>query len=126
MIDIVEILQHWHAGRKKAVVASSLGVDRGTVSKYIAPAEAAGLLPGGPPLSRAEWAELVRGWFPELVDPRQRSITFAVIDGHRDRIAEMIKTNTAATVHQRLRDEHGLSVGCRAFGVTCGSSSRPR
>jgi len=64
VIDIVEILQHWHAGRKKAVVATSLGVDRGTVSKYIAPAEAAGLEPGGPPLSRAEWAELVRGWFP--------------------------------------------------------------
>lgn len=115
VIDIVEILQHWHAGRKKAVVATSLGVDRGTVSKYIAPAEAAGLLPGGPPLSRAEWAELVRGWFPELVDPRHRSGTFAVIHAHHDRIAEMLETNTAATVHQRLRDEHGLSVGVSSF-----------
>lgn len=36
MSDIVEILMHWHAGRKKAVVARSLGVDRGTVSKYVA------------------------------------------------------------------------------------------
>jgi len=27
MIDVVEILQHWHAGRPKLVLASSLGVD---------------------------------------------------------------------------------------------------
>ncbi len=46
MIDVVEILQHWHAGRSKAVVAASVGVDRGTVRKYVAPAEAAGLVPG--------------------------------------------------------------------------------
>jgi transposase len=115
VIDIVEILQHWHAGRKKAVVATSLGVDRGTVSKYIAPAEAAGLAPGGPPLARAEWAELVRGWFPELVDPRHRSVTYATIHAHRDLIAEMLATNTATTVHQRLRDEHGLGVGVSSF-----------
>lgn len=115
VIDIVEILQHWHAGRKKAVVATSLGVDRGTVSKYVAAAEAAGIQVGGPALSRAEWAELVRGWFPELIDPRSRSITHGIIHAHHDRIAEMLKTNTATTVHQRLRDEHGLSVGISSF-----------
>ena len=46
MIDVVEILQHWHAGRPKVVVASSLGVDVKTVRKYVAPAEAAGIVPG--------------------------------------------------------------------------------
>lgn len=30
MIDIVEMLQHWHAGRPKSVVASSLGIDAKT------------------------------------------------------------------------------------------------
>ena len=48
VIDVVEILQHWHAGRPKSVIASSLGVDPKTVRKYVAPAEAAGLAPGGP------------------------------------------------------------------------------
>ena len=115
MIDIVEVLQHWHAGRKKAVVASSLGVDRGTVGKYVAPAVAAGLAPGGPPLTRAEWAELAKGWFPELIDPRHRSATWPVIHAHHDRIEEMLETNTATTVHQRLRDEHGLAVGVSSF-----------
>lgn len=111
VIDIVEILQHWHAGRPKAVVATSLGVDRKTIRKYVAAAEEAGMEPGGPPLGRAEWAELVRGWFPELVDPRSRSLTYEVIHVHHDRIKEMLQTNTVATVHQRLRDEHHLGVG---------------
>ncbi len=115
VIDIVEVLQHWHAGRPKSVVATSLGIDPKTVRKYVAPAEAAGLVPGGPTLSRAEWAELVRSWFPGLVDARARSRVFLLIDAQRERIAEMLKTNTVTTVHQRLRDEHGLVVGISSF-----------
>lgn len=75
VIDIVEVLEHWHAGRPKLVIAESLGLDVKTVRKYVAAAEAAGLVPGGPPLGRAEWAELVRTWFPELIDARARSLT---------------------------------------------------
>jgi transposase len=115
VIDVVEILQHRHAGRPKSVVASSVGVDPKTVRKYIAPAEAAGMAPGGPPLGRAEWAELVRGWFPELVDARARSVTFPLIDAHRAAIGEMLKSNTVATVHQRLRDEAGVAVSATSF-----------
>jgi transposase len=121
VIDIVEVLQHWHAGRPKSVVASSLGIDDKTVRKYVAPAEAAGLTPGGAPLGRSEWAELVRGWFPELVEARARSRTFPAINDHRARIEDMLKTNTVATVHQRLRDEHGLAVGITAFRVYVGA-----
>jgi transposase len=115
VIDVVEVLQHWHAGRPKSVVASSLGIDPKTVRKYVAPAEVAGLSPGGPALSRAEWAELVRGWFPELIDARVRSLTYPLIDAHRERIEAMLETNTVSTVHQRLRDEHGLAVGVSSF-----------
>lgn len=115
VIDVVEVLEHWHAGRSKADVAASVGVDRGTVRKYVAPAEAAGLVPGGPPLSRAEWVELVRGWFPELVDAKARSLTYPMINEHRGRIELMLATNTVTTVHQRLRDEHGLTAGISSF-----------
>lgn len=115
VIDVVEVLQHWHAGRPKSVVAASLGVDAKTVRKYVKPAEDAGLLPGGPSLSRGEWSELIRGWFPELVDARARSATHEVIDTHRERIEVMLASNTVATVHQRLRDEHGLAVGITSF-----------
>jgi len=117
VIDVVEILQHWHACRSKSQIAASLDVDRGTVRKYVAPAEEAGLEPGGPPLTRDEWAELVGGWFPELVDAKSRSSTYPEINGHRDRIEEMLKTNTVTTVWQRLRDEHGLAAVRRAKPV---------
>ncbi|HET6920719.1 MAG TPA: IS21 family transposase [Jiangellaceae bacterium] len=115
MIDVVEILQHWHAGRPKSVIASSLGVDAKTVRKYVAAAEAAGLAPGGPVLERAAWAGLVAEWFPQLVDAKARSLTFPVIDVHHERIEAMLATNTAATVWQRLRDEHGLTVSVASF-----------
>jgi hypothetical protein len=44
VIDIVEILIHWNAGRKDAEVARSLGVDRGTVAKYGSPDTSVGAL----------------------------------------------------------------------------------
>jgi transposase len=42
VVDITEILVHWHAGRRQNEIAQSLGVDRKTARKYIAAAEAAG------------------------------------------------------------------------------------
>src|SRR5215207_9653990 len=110
VIDVVEILQHWHAGRPATVVAASVGVDPRTVRKYTARAAESGIVPGGPALTREEWADLVRGWFPALVDARARSLTFAEIDSHRTRIEAMLDTNTVSTMWQRLRDEHGLTV----------------
>ena len=115
MIDIVEILQHWYAGRPKTEVAASLGVDRGTIRKYVTPAEEAGMVPGGDSVSRVEWEGLARGWFPELIDAKARSLTFGEIDVHRERIEAMLATNRPATVWQRLRDEHGLRVGVTSF-----------
>lgn len=115
VIDVVEVLEHWHAGRPKLVIAESLGLDVKTVRKYVAAAEAAGMAPGGPPLDRASWAELVRAWFPELVDARARSLTHPVIATHRELIAAMLRTNTVTTVHQRLRDEHRLAVSLTSF-----------
>jgi hypothetical protein len=79
VIDVTEILVHWHAGRSKNEMAASLGVDRKTLRKYIAPAEAAGITPGGPPKGEEEWAELVRGWFPRLADTRLRQVTWPAI-----------------------------------------------
>src|SRR5664279_4213847 len=58
---------------------------------------------------RAGWAARVAAWFPELVDAQARSRTWPELEGRRELITKMIETNTLATVHQRLRDEHGLS-----------------
>src|SRR5450756_2597751 len=73
VVDVVELLRHWQAGDSVSQMARALGLDRKTVRKYVGRAEEAGLLPGGPPLSQAEWAARVSAWFPELSDPRARS-----------------------------------------------------
>ena len=64
MIDVTEILMHWHAGRSLSEMAGSLDVDRKTLRKYIAPAVAAGIAPGGPARSQEEWAEPGAGLVP--------------------------------------------------------------
>ena len=101
VIDIVEILVHWHAGRKKAEVARSLGVDRGTVAKYTAKAESEGYVPGGEQAPVQRWAELARGWFPELVDPRQRSLTQTVISEQQRLDQTLAKLSGVVTATQQ-------------------------
>jgi hypothetical protein len=114
--DITEILMHWHAGRSKNEMSAILGVDRKTVSKYTAPAVRAGIRPGGPPLSEERWGELVRDWFPELADTRLRHVTWLRIAEHHEYIADQLQAGaTMATIHQRLRDEHGLAVSSASF-----------
>jgi len=111
VIDICEILTHWHAGRSKNEIAGSLGLSRNTVRKYLAAAEAAGMVPGGPAVSQERWAELARAWFPELADTRLRQVTWPAIAGHRDYIVAQLEAGvTVSTIHQRLRDERGLAV----------------
>jgi transposase len=110
VIDVTEVLMHWHAGRSLSGMSQSLGVDRKTIRKYIAPAIAAGIVPGGPAKSEAEWQGLVRGWFPELADTRLRQVTWPAISEHHDYIVEQLKAGVRmSTIHQRLRDEHGLA-----------------
>ena len=108
MVDVTEILVHWRAGRSLSEIAESLGVDH-KVRKYVAAAVAAGVSPGGPAKSAQEWAELVRDWFPSLVETRLRQITWPEIDKHRDFIVAVLTAGvTKQTIWQRLRDEHGL------------------
>jgi transposase len=109
VVDVTEILIHWHAGRSISEVSTSLGVDRKTIRKYLAPAVAAGLTPGGPPLAQAQWAALVLGWFPHLADTSLRQVTWPEIAAHHEYVVAQLKAGvTQATIHQRLRDEHGL------------------
>jgi hypothetical protein len=110
VIDIVEILIHWYAGWSQNELATSPGLDRKTLRKYTGPARAAGMEPGGPPMSETDWRELACGWFPELIDTRLRQSSWPEIEAHRDYIAAQLKVGViAATIHQRLADEHGLA-----------------
>jgi len=110
LIGVTEILEHWYAGRSQAEIAACLGVDRKTVRKYTKPAIASSLVAGGPPMPEARWAALAREWFPGLVDMRLRQSSWPLIEPFHEVIRELVGTVTIATIHQRLRNEHGLSV----------------
>lgn len=107
MIDVTEILVHWHAGRSQAQIATSLGVDRKTVRKYTALAVAAGMRPGGEALDEASWIGLVRSWFPELIDTRLRQSSWPALEVFHEQIGEQMPVVTLSTVHQRLRVSTG-------------------
>ena len=110
MLDLVELFTHWHAGRSQVQLSDSLGIDRKTIRKYLAPAIAAGIGPGGEPLSAEQWAELIGGWFPQLSDPAARSSTWPLIAPYHDRIKGWLDADvTVATTAQRLRDDHGVA-----------------
>jgi transposase len=116
VIDVTEILVHWHAGRSLSEMSQSLGVDRKTLRKYVAPAVAAGISPGGPVKSEQEWQELVREWFPELADTRLRQVTWPAIAVHHDYIVAQVKAGVRmSTIHQRLAGEHGLAASVASF-----------
>lgn len=117
MIDITEILAHWYAGRSQYDVAGSLGVDRKTIRRYVEPAIAAGFVPGGtPPMSQADWAPLVKQWFPHLTDTRLRQVTWPDFATNHEYIVEMLRAGvTKATIHQRLRDEHQVTGSLASF-----------
>jgi len=108
MVDVVEILQHWYAGRAKVEVARSLGVDPKTVRRYVAAAEADGFVPGGPLVTEEAWRTLVRGWFPAMVDTRLHQPSWGEIAVFHDRIEKLLDVVPASVIHQRLRDEAGL------------------
>src|SRR5215510_14399254 len=108
MVDVTEILQHWYAGRPKVEVARSLGVDVKTVRRYVAAAEAAGMVPGGPPVREEQWRVLARGWFPQVAGTGVRQVSWREIAVHHDRIAELLGVVPVSVIHQRLADEQGL------------------
>ncbi|MFF4582719.1 hypothetical protein ACFY15_30715 [Streptomyces sp. NPDC001373] len=105
-VDITEIYVHWYAAPSE--LAASLGVDRKTIRKYPEPAEASGITPGGPPMREADWAKLIKSWFPELTDRRLRQITRPEIDQHRDYI------NCPSTACRLLRGRAGGRLTDRA------------
>ena len=57
-------------------------MDRKTLRKYTAPAVAAGMAPGGPPMDEADWRRLATEWFPQLTDHRLRQVSWPSIEPH--------------------------------------------
>lgn len=111
MFDLIELYMHWQAARSRVQLWQSLGMDRKTIRKHVAPALAEGIEPDGESLSAEQWAERIAEWFPGLDDPGMRAVTWPLIEPHRDRIKGWLDGDvTVATIAQRLRDDHEVAV----------------
>jgi hypothetical protein len=110
--DFVEMFRHWNAGRSQVQIFEALNIDRKTIRKYLAPALAEGLAPRPDEAFDEElWRERIGRWFPELVDPAARALTWPQIAAHHQWIAGQLKVPvTVATIAQRLRDDHHVEV----------------
>jgi hypothetical protein len=105
--DFVEMFRHWNAGRSQVQINEALNIDRKTIRKYLAPALAEGLAPCPDEFDQQVWRARIRRWFPELVDPAARALTWPQIAVHHQWIADQLKVPvTVATIAQRLRDDH--------------------
>ena len=112
MTDFVEMFRHWNAGRSQVQIHQALGIDRKTIRKYLAPALAEGLVPCPDRVfDEPLWRARIGRWFPELVDPAARALTWPQIAAHHQWITDQLKVPvTVATIAQRLRDDHGVDV----------------
>jgi len=105
------MFRHWNAGRSQVQINEALNIDRKTIRKYLAPVLAEGLAPSPEEFDEEVWRARIRRWFPELVDPTARALTWPQIAVHHQWIAEQLKVPvTVATIAQRLRDDHGVEV----------------
>ena len=106
--DLVEMFRHWNAGRSQVQIYQALNIDRKTIRKYLAPALAEGLQPSPDEVFDEElWRARIGRWFPELVDPAARAVTWPQIAAHHQWITDQLKVPvTVATIAQRLRDDY--------------------
>jgi transposase len=110
--DFVEMFRHWNAGRSQVQIYEALSIDRKTIRKYLAPALAEGLQPCPEEVFDEElWRARMGRWFPELVDPTARALTWPQIAVHHQWITDQLAVPvTVATIAQRLRDDHHVEV----------------
>ena len=112
MTDFVEMFRHnWNAGRSQVQMNEALGIDRKTIRKYLAPALAEGLAPCLEEFDEEVWRARIGRWFPELIDPTARALSWQLIAAHHQWFDGQLKAPvTVATIAQRLRDDNGVDV----------------
>lgn len=118
MRDIVEILEHWHAGRPYQAIARSLGIDRKTARKYTAIAQAAGFRPGQGQPPPEGWGPWLDRTHPGLREHSRHGPTVEELDSFREEIACLLQEvcpTTAWRSRAAGRQERGLQASLTSF-----------
>jgi hypothetical protein len=108
---MVNALRQRLSGGSQVQINEALNIDRKTIRKYLAPALAEGLARCPDEFDEQLWRARIGRWFPELVDPAARALTWPLIATHHQWITDQQKVPvTVATVAQRLRDDYHVDV----------------
>jgi len=111
MVEIKEVLRRWLAGGKKAEIATSVGVDRKTVRRYIRVGEGHGLKPGQVPdevLTDEKLARIVEALRP--VVKREHGDAYEVCVGERDFIGKKLADKVRLSKVRKLLGRKGVHV----------------
>jgi len=109
MMDVKELLRRWAAGHSNRKIARETGTDRGTVSRYLAMAEALGL---------TRDRELTDDAVHEVAQAIQarplpdRSAGWAELAAHKQQISDWLERKRPlrlSKIHTLLLRDHGLS-----------------
>jgi transposase len=103
VVDVLEVLVQWQAGRSVKQIARSTGMARNTVKRYLARVTGAGLR-RAPALARAELQAVIARACPELVCRPSTTGYAEELRGVRAEIVDGLRESTMATVWQRLHD----------------------
>lgn len=112
--DVAEVLVMWQGGKSARDIARTLGMGRDRIRAIVRRAVSHGYLVASDPLSRDEWLVRVATLFSERAAPAG-SAQRQELEQFREAIERGLERDSAATVWQRLRDEHGINVALRTF-----------
>lgn len=112
--DVVDVLVLWQAGHPSRFIARRLGMGRDRIRVIVQRAQSAGQASRGEPLSREQWQMRIPELFPERVAPAPTAQR-RELERFRTTIERGLRTDSAAVVWRRLRDEEGIDVALRTF-----------
>lgn len=113
--DVKEILVQWDAGEGISRIARSLGYSRPTVRKYLRAATAVGLVRGSRRHGDVAWERLAQAAVAQVARSPAPGAATAAIACYHDYLAQRIGTVRLSVLHQRLRDEQGLTASWATF-----------
>jgi transposase len=115
MADIKEILVQWDSGLGVSEIARALSYSRPTVRKYVEAAQRAGLNRGQRGRGEATWERLAQTTLQRVGHQREPGTVTKEVAVYHDYLKERVGEVKLSVLHQRLRDEHGLSASWGSF-----------
>src|SRR4051794_9560183 len=115
VVDIMEIIAAWDTGEGNSAIARRLGYTRATVRKYTDAAGALGLARGGGGRREAGGARLAQAVIDRVARQRAPGTATAAVAQHQAYLEQWVGQVHLSVLHQRLRDERGLTASWGAF-----------